>query len=409
MWARARGSLTRMNRHLTIVRSAIALLIVVAGPLGRTSGAAQEIPAKLQTTVARIDAMATEEYAKDKVASVTIGIVQGSQLIWTRSYGEADMERKVPATKETVYRIGSITKQFTGLMLLQLVEDGKVLPTDAVERYLPEINSVKGRHTGTPPVTLMQLATMTSGLGREPANLSKYLVGPVAQWERTMIAALEETKYDHLPGTRYQYSNIGYAILGAALSRAAKLPYTTYVEQRILAPLGMSRTAFEQTAAITPALAKGYEIDRSGRVSSADPEREHAGRGYKVPNGALYTTVVDLARFVAFELGEGPESVLRKAALEEQHGRVNSANGSLSSGYGVGFQLVRRGEQIFLGHGGSVSGYTAQAWIHRPSKTGVVVLRNATGGRFDLSALTFRALTELANAAATTVKTTEAR
>jgi CubicO group peptidase (beta-lactamase class C family) len=217
-----------------------------------------------------------------------------------------------------------------------------------------------------------------------------------------MIAALGETKYDHEPGTRFLYSNIGYAALGAALGRAAKMPFTTYVESRIFSPLGMTQTAFEPNAAIQPAIARGYEIDRSGAVSSDAPQREHAGRGYKVPNGAIYTTVGDLARFVAFELGEGPESVLKKESVQEQQGRVGSANGRLDSGYGVGFQLSRRGEHVFLGHGGSVAGYNAQAWIHVPSKTGVIVLRNAAGGKFDLSGLTFRALTELANAGKST-------
>jgi CubicO group peptidase (beta-lactamase class C family) len=170
------------------------------------------------------------------------------------------------------------------------------------------------------------------------------------------------------------------------------------VHERILAPLGMAHTSFEPMPANASAIAKGYEIGREGQVSFEAPQREHAGRGYKVPNGAIYTTVGDLARFVAFELGEGPESVLKRSTLDDHHARVHSANGRLDSGYGVGFQLTRRGEHVFLGHGGSVAGYTAQAWVHRPSKTGVIVLRNAAGGKFQLSDLTFRALEELAKA-----------
>lgn len=378
----------------------VTLFAVEAGFLPVARAQAQQVPSNLQAAISRIDAMAAEEYAKDNVGSVTVGIVQGAHLIWTRSYGNADAERKIPATRDTVYRIGSITKQFTALMLLQLAQDGKVSYSDPVERFLPEVNKVSGRRDGAPPITLMQLATMTAGVGREPSNLAKYLVGPVAEWEQTMIAALGETKYDYEPGTRFFYSNIGYAVLGGALGRAAKLPFTTYVEQRIFQPLGMTHTAFEPNAAIQAAIAKGYEIDRSGRVTFDVPQREHAGRGYKVPNGAIYTTVADLARFVAFELGEGPESVLNKESLREQQSRAGSASGQLDSGYGVGFQLRRRGEHVFLGHGGSVAGYTANAWIHPPSKTGLIVLRSAAGGKFDLSGLTFRALTELANAGA---------
>jgi CubicO group peptidase (beta-lactamase class C family) len=242
----------------------------------------------------------------------------------------------------------------------------------------------------------MQLATMTAGLAVEPANLPKYLVGPVARWEHTMIAALDETKYEYEPGTRFLYSNIGYAILGAALGRAATVPYTKHVQDRILTPLGMTRTAFEPNAVIESSIAKGYEIDDHGAVSFDTPQREHAGRGYKVPNGALYSTVVDLARFLAFQLGEGPSSVLERATLADVQTRVHSSGPRLGSGYGVGFQLTRRGEHVFLGHTGSVAGYTAQAYIHLPSKTGVIVLRNASGGKFDMSALTFSAMTELA-------------
>lgn len=164
----------------------------------------------------------------------------------------------------------------------------------------------------------------------------------------------------------------------------------------ILKPLGMTHTAFEPNRTIQPFITTGYEVGRDGTVSAAASTREHAGRGYKVPNGALYTTVDDLAKFVAFELGAGPEAVLSRKALDDTYARTSSANGELTSGYGVGFQLSRRGEHVFAGHGGSVAGYAAQAWIHRPSKVGVIALRNAGGGAFDLSGLTFRALLALA-------------
>jgi CubicO group peptidase (beta-lactamase class C family) len=381
---------------LVIRAAAAALGLWLLLPAGTS---ARQIPASLQAAISRIDALAAAEQAKDGVGSATVGVVSGARLVWTNSYGSADAEEKIPATKDTVYRIGSITKQFTGLMLLQLAHAGTVHLSDPVERYLPEVSAIAGRRPGAPPITLVQVATMTAGLAREPANLPTYLVGPVAQWERTLVAALGETKYDHEPGTRYLYSNIGYAMLGAALGRAAGMPYTQYVQERILAPLGMTQTAFEPTPGIKAVLAKGYAIDRNGRASFDAPLREHAGRGYKVPNGALYTTVGDLARFLAFELGEGPDAVLPRPVLADHHARAQSSNGRLDSGYGIGFQLARRGEHVFLGHGGSVAGYTAQAWIHRPSKTGVIVLRSAAGGRFDLSGLTFRALTELASAA----------
>lgn len=354
-------------------------------------------PPELRPALERIEEMTALELAKENVGSVTVGIVLGADLVWTRSFGYADMEDKIMATRSTVYRIGSITKQFTALMLLQLVHEGKAHLADPVEKYLPEISKVAERRPWAPPVTLVQLATMTSGMDREPARLETYLKGSVAEWEKVMLAALGETRYAFEPGTRYFYSNIGYAMLGASLARAAGRPFTEYVRERIFGPLGMKNTDFEPTAAIRPALAKGYEIGGDGRLDAETPAREHEGRGYKVPNGALYTTVEDLARFVAFELGEGPDGVLPKKAWLENLSRVNSADGNLTSGYGIGFQVSRRGDFVAYGHGGSVAGYRASALFDPVSKTGAIVLRNV-GGRFDVSGLCRRALEEVAAA-----------
>jgi len=263
--------------------------------------------------------------------------------------------------------------------------------SDPVEKYLPELSRVGERRPWAPPITLIQLATMTSGMDREPANLPTYLKGPVSDWEKVMLAALNETRFAYEPDTHYFYSNIGYAMLGVSLSRAAGRPFVDHMKERIFEPLGMKNTDFEPTAAIRANLTKGYAIEREGRIDAETPAREHSGRGYKVPNGAMYTTIDDLARFVAFELGEGPETVLKKKVWEDNLTRVNSANGALTSGYGVGFQANRRGDFVYYGHGGSVAGYNASALFDPVSKTGMIVLRNV-GGRLSVGGLCASAL-----------------
>src|SRR5262245_16326605 len=377
-----------MNRS-RLISSALALTLALVFVL---SGARQApVSSDLRGAIEQVDALAAAEFAKDNRGGFTIGIVSGPELVWTKSYGYADMEKKTPATKDTVYRIGSITKQFTALMLLQLVEAGKIRLSDPVEKYFPEVNKVEGRFAGAPPITLVQLATHTSGMGREPADLQTYLKGPVSEWEKVMIAALPRTKYDFEPGARFYYSNIGYAVLGAALGRAAGQSYVEYVSQKIFMPLGMANTAFEQNEKIKLQLDKGYGV-KGERVDAETPEREHQGRGYKVPNGAMYTTVGDLARFVSFELGHGPASVLKKETLEDNFKRVNSASGDLTEGYGIGFQAERHGSLIAYGHGGSVAGYLAGAFVDRASGVGVIVLRNVGGGPFNISGVAMRAL-----------------
>jgi CubicO group peptidase (beta-lactamase class C family) len=364
---------------------AVLLSILLLAP--GLSAIAQAPPApELQALIERLDGRATAELAKDKTGSVTLGVVSGNQLVWSRSYGLADVERKTPATPETVYRIGSITKQFTALMLLQLVQDGKVHLSDPVEKYFPEVNKIQGRLPGSPPVTLVQLATHTSGLEAEPENLEKYLAGPVADWEKVLIAALPQTRYADEPGTLFAYSNVGYAILGAALSRAAGQPYVEYVKQRIFLPLGMKSSFFEPDDQVRPRIARGY-LNEEGKLDAETAEREHRGRGYKVPNGAIYSTVGDLARFVAFEMGEDAPQVLKKEILDESFQRIVTVNPGFRRGYGIGFQVLRLGEVVLHGHSGGLAGYQAEAYFDRSSRVGVIILRNAVGGSFNTNSL----------------------
>ena len=380
---------TYTKRTILLAVLAVALVCVHGSRCQQTQPS--ESP-DLHKAIEQVDALAAAEIAKDNIGSITIGIISGGSLVWTKSYGYADMGKKIPATKDTVYRIGSITKQFTALMLLQLAEQGKVRLSDPVEKYFPEVNKLQGRFPNAPPITLVQLATHTSGLDREPDDEQrKYIYGSVSDWEKQLMAAIAHTSYIHEPGTRYSYSNIGYAILGAALARAAAKPYTDYIQERILSPLGMTHTAFTPTDQIRPNLAKGYLIE-GGKVDAVTPEREHQGRGWKVPNGALYSTVGDMARFMAFEMGEEHANVLKKKTLEDNLERVDSAYSDFTYGYGIGFQLRRRGNLISLGHDGVVAGYQSSAIFDPKTRLGVIVLCTRKEN------LAFRALEILANA-----------
>jgi CubicO group peptidase (beta-lactamase class C family) len=368
-------------------RSAVAAILFFAlvGPAGAASPPPPEAPPDLAGLIARLETQAEREMAKD-IGGLTLGVVSGDRLAWSKSFGQADIEKKLPPNDQTVYRIGSVTKQFTALMLLQLVREGKVRFSDPVEKYFPEIDKIQGRFPGAPPITLIQLATHTSGLDREPGDTETYLKGPVANWEKVLIAALPKTRYAFEPGLRFSYSNIGYAILGAALGRAAGQPYVAYVEQRIFKPLGMTSTFFEPNDQIRSRIARGY-ISEDGKVDAETAEREHRGRGYKVPNGAVYTTVQDLARFVAFQMGQDVPAVLDQESLAASFESLVTAHPSFRGGYGIGFQVIRQGELLLVGHSGGVAGYEAQVFFDRSSKTGVILLRNALGGPFDSSNL----------------------
>lgn len=374
-------------------------VFLVCATLLAESAPGQTLPPRAVARIEVADSLLSAEFVKDSLASITVGVVAGSRLAWTRSVGFADMKARRPASRNTVYRIGSITKPFTAVMLLQLVAAGRVQLSDPVERHLPEISRITSKPPGASPFTFLQLATMTAGLAREPDEAGPFWTGPVSAWEETLIAALPHTRYTSYPGTEYAYSNIGYAILGAALARASGQPYVEWERAHVFRPLGMDRTRFEPDSTITSDLAVGYQVNDDGTLDDHTAAQEaRDGRGYKVPNGAIFTTVDDLARFVSFEIGCGPDSVLARSVLDDAFGGLVATDAFLGTGYGLGFMALQRDGYPILGHNGSVPGYRAAMYYDRNAQLGVVVLRNVFGGKEDPDRLAVDILATLAAA-----------
>ena len=376
-----------MKRELLVV--AVACLALAGG----ASSVSQD--PRLDSALRDIDTRIAADFAKDGVGGISIGVVSAEKLVWSKHYGYAEAETKRVANNDTVYRVGSITKQFTALALLQLVEQGKMRLTDPLEKHVPEVRNVQKSYAGTPPITLLQVATMHSGLAREP-GCANHSVGPNSVWQKIVVDCLPQTSYVNEPGTTYLYSNIGYASLGVAIERAGGAPFITQVHDRILKPLGMSRSGLDATVAMRTNLAHGYQRRQGTTPPSREAaDRELDGRGYRVPNGALFSTVNDLSKFLVWELGLGPEGILKKDAQDANYNRAFYYNAAMTAGYGVGFQVTRRGDVVMLGHGGSTAGYHSAALVHRPTRLGVVVLRNCDNCPADAGPLAAAALESL--------------
>lgn len=324
--------------------------------------------------VSAVQSAIGEAFGRDGTAGVSVGVVRSGSLASQRHLGFADVAARRPPDARTIYRVASVTKAFTALMYLQLVERGSVRPTDPVTRYVPEASALLDLPEGSAPPTLVQLATHTSGLAAEPEG-EGFDRGPAALWERRTVDAISHVHFVAGPGTRYGYSNYGYALLALALTRAAGEPYVQYVRVHITGPLGMSDTGFK---AVEPArLAQGYTVANAAAAAIPDEDR-----GYKLPVGGLYTTLADLARFVAFQMGDGPEGVLKRKSLEDASRGLITVDRSMGEAYGTGFQLFTNGGTVLQGHGGGMPGWRALEVFDRRSKLGFVVLRNATGGKF---------------------------
>ncbi len=316
----------------------------------------------------------------DAVGSISTGVILEGSVVWARGFGWADRDRKIAADAETIYRTGSISKSFTAALTMLLVEAGQLNWDDAVTEHLPAAAGFRDRSEGAVAVTLRHLGSHTSGLAREP-RLAEAASGPIEGWEDKILASIPTTSFDALPGARYSYSNIGYGVLGLSVARAAGRPFRDLVEEMIFQPLGMRSSTFVIDDRLQDRLSTGYQRRRDGSIDAEQPALEHAGRGYKVPNGGIYSTVGDLGRFMAAVSGHLP---LFTEAGREELVSVQTPEDP-ERGYGLGFSLSRDEDgRLFVGHGGSVAGYNAHMLFEPESGIGIVLLRNYSGGRTNL-------------------------
>jgi CubicO group peptidase (beta-lactamase class C family) len=363
-----------------MIRAAIAV-VAVALPVGlvvaRQSGPAPAPPSAAAAVIDGLRAELRADVAADNVGGITAAVVAGDRLVWAEGFGWADRDKHVPAGIETIYRIGSISKSFTAVVMCQLVDRKVIALDDPVERYLPEVRGFSKLVAGAKPITFRQLASHTGGLIREPV-LPDAASGPIAEWEAKVLASIPKTSFDSTPGTKYSYSNIGYGVLGLALSRAASVPFMKLVEDGIFTPLGMTSSTYIIDDRLRPWLSVGYA--NSARGIDADlPAREHLGRGYKVPNGGIYSTVVDMARYIG-ALSGASKTVMSDTMRQALQTKQTPEPGP--SGYGFGLQIsATPGAATVVGHGGSVAGYVGQIAFDPRSKVGVIVLRNYNSGR----------------------------
>ncbi len=326
----------------------------------------------------------TADVGADAVGGIAAGVVVDGDLVWAKGFGWADREARVPMAPSAISRTGSISKTVTAFLLMRLVDQGVVGLDDPVVRHLPEFDEVRDLPEGAPEVTLRMLASHTAGLVREPENREEMTSGPLHLWEERVVQSLPNTAYDSIPGDRYQYSNIGFGTLGLALSRAAGAPFMELVEREIFVPLGMTGSTFAAVGSeLEPRLAAGYVNGRDGQIDADAPRSEHAGRGYKVPNGGVYSTVADLGRFLGAIAGVPGLRVLTEESRREMV--ATQTPESPDEGYGLGLSIATLDDGTRLvGHGGSVAGYTAYMTVDPDSGVGVVLLRNYQRGETNL-------------------------
>jgi CubicO group peptidase (beta-lactamase class C family) len=299
----------------------------------------------------RLAAVLAAAQVEGRVPSIVGGVIREGALVW--SSGDLDLQ----------YRIGSITKTFTAVLVMQLRNEGLVSLGDPVDKHLPGI--------GYADRTIRSLLSHSSGMQSEPA-------GP--WWERSpggsfddLAAAIDESNAPFEPGATFHYTNLASALLGEAVARLRGKPWWDCVVAGILEPLDMTRTTYD---AVAPH-AQGYSVHPFANTLTEEPHQDTVAMA---PAGQAWSTVADLARYATF-LVSGHADVLDGATLAEMTTpQSGSLAGALSGAYGLGLRLVSTPRGMVIGHTGSMPGFQASLFVDRGRATGAVVLANSTTG-----------------------------
>jgi D-alanyl-D-alanine carboxypeptidase len=313
---------------------------------------------------AAVDALIRKTVTDEGLVGLSVGIAQNGRVAFARGYGVDDLASGNPVTPETMFAIGSVTKQFTCSTVLLLAEEGRLSLSDKVAKYYPGL-------TRAADISLRQLGGMVSGYrDYYPLDfVDTEMHRPVAA--DSIIDEYATRPLDFEPDTRWSYSNTNFIILGQVASKVSGQPFGDLVQERIFAPLGMEHTRFDPDRA-GEGMATGYTSFALGDPIPAEPEAD----GWAGTAGAIWSTPTDL---LTWDLALVGGKVLSPASYHVLATARRLADGR-STGYGCGQGVNDRGDAVVLQHGGAVAGFVAANIIVPATRSAVVLLSNTDAG-----------------------------
>jgi CubicO group peptidase (beta-lactamase class C family) len=335
----------------TRIRFAVVCLIVVcAGALCA------------QTKAEKIDAL-LHKYAEYGQFNGSMLVADGGVVLLKNGYGMANFEWDIPNAPDTKFRLGSITKQFTSMLVMQQVEKGKITLDDPVARYLPDYPKPQADK-----VTIRHLLTHTSGTPNYTENRELMRDRSSYPLEK-LVAAFSSLPLEFEPGTQWKYSNSGYVVLGAILEKVTGMPYEQALQEGILGPLGMKNSGYDHSEPIIKKRASGY--DKQDRMMNT----RFLDMSVPFSAGALYSTVEDLflwdrALYTERLISEKSKAEYFKPFLRHY-----------AFGWGVSYAKVGESSDsvLAISHGGGINGFNTLI-MRVPARQQLIVLLNNTGG-----------------------------
>jgi CubicO group peptidase (beta-lactamase class C family) len=289
-------------------------------------------------------------------------VARGSDIVFSKGYGSADLEWNIPNSATTKFRIGSLTKQFTAASILLLEERGKLKIEDPISTYLPDVPA------SWRAITIFHLLTHTSGIPNYTAVSAFRSMSRDETPPDKILALVRDAPLEFPPGERFNYSNSGYVVLGEIIEKVSGQSYAAFVEQNLLTPAGMKASGYDSNTAILPNRASGYVAAPPGFANAAFV---HMSTPFSA--GALYSTTEDLWRW---EQALFNGKILSSASL----GKMTSP---FKEGYAFGVFVRHDGGRDEVLHNGSINGFNSVLGYYPATKTTVVVLGNVNGAAPD--------------------------
>ncbi len=303
-----------------------------------------------------VDEYIKAEMQKQRIPGISIAVLKEGKVIKAEGYGLANVELNIPAKADTVYKIGSVSKQFIASGIMLLAEDQKIGLDDKVSKYLE----------GTPDtwneITIRHLLTHTSGIVREAPGFDAFKVQPDAVVIKTAYAL----PLRFAPGEKWEYCNVGYFSLAEIIYKVSGKPWAEFIADRIFKPLEMNATRTTSASEIVPNRADGYEL-KDNRLQNA--VELQALR----PSGAFISTVLDLAKW---ETALYSNKVLKSSTFEQMRARTKLKDGTTHP-YGLGWELAEMNGHKIVQHGGTLAGFRAQFARFVDDGLTVIVLTNS--------------------------------
>ncbi len=345
--------------------------------------------AKIRALAPAIETIYHDWATKNHFPGLAFGLVVDGQLVLSGGTGFTDVAKKIPATTKSAFRIASMTKSVTGVAILKLRDAGKLRLDDPISQYIPETKNLAYLTTDAPAITVRDLLTHAGGFPEDNPWGDRQLADSDAELLKHMRTGVS---FSNVPGIAYEYSNLGFALLGRIITNVSGKPYQQYITEQVLKPLGMTHTYWEFTRVPADQLAHGYRWLNEQWV-----EETLLADGSYGAMGGLITSIDDFARYVSLHLSAWPprsdaeSPVLKRSSLREMHlprtfRDLNPAfkfpggkTTPLVNHYAYGLGWSRDGDgREYVGHSGGLPGFGSQ-WRMLPEYgIGVIAFGNLT-------------------------------